>query len=478
MNSPLVSTAIHDGWIAVESGSIHLIVAASEERRASLETAARDGLVPLLEALGERLGDLPDFAIADTSQTPIRVLMRGAAWAQVGDSVGRSLGRMPWREFEVPTGVTLHGPEPVAGSGWQRPSRFSVAPTAAVESEQSVDAVPEDVPSSPEVEAAASRAQAALGGAPEQEQSAPPEPESHTTSEPEPTPTPEAAPEPTPEPPPTDLTLPPPADGEARPPVERVAPTPPPSSAVIDSVPWRATSTPPAEPPPPPIYQTPVEAVSPPPPPPPPPPTGPPLPGPPPPDVAPPEAAPVDAPVAVDEPASELTTDRASLAPQADATAGAEGPIVLAVLCPAGHASSPHSGSCRVCGRDIPPQQPFQTPRPRLGQLRISTGGVVPLDRGVLLGRAPRVNSDLPPNARPHLVRLGSVDNDISRNHAEVVLEGWHVLVRDLGSTNGTTIALPGQEPVRLRPTEDQGIEPGTVISLADEVTLVYEVDA
>ena len=153
-------------------------------------------------------------------------------------------------------------------------------------------------------------------------------------------------------------------------------------------------------------------------------------------------------------------------------------PIVLAVLCPAGHASSPHSGSCRVCGRDIPPQQPFQTPRPRLGQLRISTGGVVPLDRGVLLGRAPRVNSDLPPNARPHLVRLGSVDNDISRNHAEVVLEGWHVLVRDLGSTNGTTIALPGQEPVRLRPTEDQGIEPGTVISLADEVTLVYEVDA
>ena len=52
------------------------------------------------------------------------------------------------------------------------------------------------------------------------------------------------------------------------------------------------------------------------------------------------------------------------------------------------------------------------------------------------------------------------------------------MLVRDLGSTNGTTIALPGQEPVRLRPTEDQGIEPGTVISLADEVTLVYEVDA
>ena len=105
MNSPLVSTAIHDGWIAVESGSIHLIVAAPEEGRAALETAARDGLVPLLEALGERLGDLPDFAIADTSETPIRVLMRGAAWAQVGDSVGRSLGRMPvsYTHLTLPT---------------------------------------------------------------------------------------------------------------------------------------------------------------------------------------------------------------------------------------------------------------------------------------------------------------------------------------------------------------------------------------
>jgi len=174
-------------------------------------------------------------------------------------------------------------------------------------------------------------------------------------------------------------------------------------------------------------------------------------------------------------PPPEVTTDRGSLLPTT--SEGADGPVVLAVLCPAGHASSPHASACRVCGRDIPPQQPFQTPRPRLGVLRISTGGVVPLDRGVLLGRAPRVNADLPPNARPHLVRLASVDNDISRNHAEVVLEGWHVLVRDLGSTNGTTITLPGEAPVRLRPTEDQGIEPGTVISIADEVTLIYEVD-
>ena len=162
-----------------------------------------------------------------------------------------------------------------------------------------------------------------------------------------------------------------------------------------------------------------------------------------------------------------MTTHRGAL-PRSDDDL--DRPVVLAVLCPAGHPSPPHAGACRTCGREIPPQQPFPTPRPSLGVLRISTGGSVPLDRGVLLGRAPRVNEELPANQRPHLLRVGGADRDISRNHAEVVLEGWHVLVRDLGSTNGTTVTLPGQEPVRLRPTEDQGIEPGTVVTLADEV--------
>jgi hypothetical protein len=151
-------------------------------------------------------------------------------------------------------------------------------------------------------------------------------------------------------------------------------------------------------------------------------------------------------------------------------------PVVLAVLCPAGHPSPPHAPSCRTCGREVPPQEAVQTPRPSLGVLRISTGGSVPLDRGVLLGRAPRVDEELPPAQRPHLVRVGGgAERDISRNHAEVVLEGWHVLVRDLGSTNGTTVALPGQEPVRLRPAEEQGIEPGTVVTLAGQVVLTYE---
>ena len=170
---------------------------------------------------------------------------------------------------------------------------------------------------------------------------------------------------------------------------------------------------------------------------------------------------------------TEATVDRSALRAAAQADSG---PLVPAVLCPAGHPSPPHAGTCRACGRDIPPQQPYQTPRPPLGVLRLGTGDVVALDRGVLLGRSPKGNADLPAGDRPHLVRVPSPENDISRNHVEVVLEGWHVLVRDLGSTNGTTVALPGAAPVRLRPGDQQVIEPGTIVTMADEVSFTFEV--
>ncbi|HWO52451.1 MAG TPA: FHA domain-containing protein, partial [Ornithinibacter sp.] len=306
-----------------------------------------------------------------------------------------------------------------------------------------------------------------------------PEPEPRGEAEPdrEPDPVVAAAPHP-------DLTLPPPDDASGLPPVSRVPPAPAPRSGLIDAVPWRRADrgpsadggTPPAPPSVPvptptellpvidPDLDTPFDlepvthAVSP---------SAEPTP-------PPSGAATLEVPAPASEhPTPDVTTHRGALPQSEDEL---DRPVVLAVLCPAGHPSPPHAGNCRTCGREIPPQQPFPTPRPSLGVLRISSGGSVPLDRGVLLGRAPRVNEELPANQRPHLLRVGGPDRDISRNHAEIVLEGWHVLVRDLGSTNGTTVTLPGQEPVRLRPTEDQGIEPGTVVTLADEIVLTYEV--
>lgn len=152
------------------------------------------------------------------------------------------------------------------------------------------------------------------------------------------------------------------------------------------------------------------------------------------------------------------------------------GPMVLAVRCASGHHNAPHATRCRVCGQELPTQQPEQTPRPALGLLRLSTGDVVTLDRGVLIGRAPRASVEASGARAPHLVRIASPDNEISRNHVEIVLDGWHVLVRDLGSTNGTTVALPGSSPVRVRPGDQQTIEPGTTVTLADQISMVFEV--
>lgn len=185
----------------------------------------------------------------------------------------------------------------------------------------------------------------------------------------------------------------------------------------------------------------------------------------------------------------EATLDRAALAAldptmelsgmseadQAAAATGPTGPTVPAVVCPFRHLSPPYSSHCRVCGSPIAAQEPIVTARPPLGLLRLSTGDIVPLDRGVILGRNPRAGDERDPG-RPHVVRLASPTKDISRSHVEVRLDEWHVLVTDLGSTNGTTVTVPGQAPVRLRPHEPMPVEANTEVNLADEVVFRFEV--
>lgn len=151
------------------------------------------------------------------------------------------------------------------------------------------------------------------------------------------------------------------------------------------------------------------------------------------------------------------------------------GPTVQAVLCPAGHLNPAHATACRVCHQSLAVQDPVTVPRPVLGVLKLSTGDVVTLDRGVLLGRSPSAEFD-GKGERPHVVRLPSPGQDISRTHAEIRIDGWHVLITDLDSTNGTMITVPGEEPRRLRPNDPTMIPPGTVVSLADEVSFEYGV--
>jgi hypothetical protein len=151
-----------------------------------------------------------------------------------------------------------------------------------------------------------------------------------------------------------------------------------------------------------------------------------------------------------------------------------EAPMVDTVRCERGHLNPLTVGVCRVCGIALQPQVPARLPRPQLGVLRMSTGDEIPLDRDVIFGRSPNAEAaGLPGEAR--LVTVDSPNQDTSRTHCAIHLEGWTVLIADLNSTNGTVVTRPWQEPVRLTPNQPVAIEPGTVVAIANEVTFRYE---
>jgi hypothetical protein len=151
------------------------------------------------------------------------------------------------------------------------------------------------------------------------------------------------------------------------------------------------------------------------------------------------------------------------------------GPAVSALICPAGHVNPPSEAVCRQCGAPLP-NDAVVVPRPVLGMLRLSTGDVIALDRSVVMGRSPRADrAGADGEERPHVVKLPSADGDISRTHLRVTINGWHVLVTDLDSTNGTLVTLPGRDPEQLRPHEPVPIRPGTVVTLADGIDFRFE---
>jgi len=62
-------------------------------------------------------------------------------------------------------------------------------------------------------------------------------------------------------------------------------------------------------------------------------------------------------------------------------------------------------------------------------------------------------------------------DAEVSRKHAQLVLQGGKYVITDLGSTNGTFVN--GQ-----RLTGQHVLQPGEIISLGEQISLLYEVVA
>jgi pSer/pThr/pTyr-binding forkhead associated (FHA) protein len=72
-------------------------------------------------------------------------------------------------------------------------------------------------------------------------------------------------------------------------------------------------------------------------------------------------------------------------------------------------------------------------------------------------------------------VTVPSPEQDISRTHAEVRLELGRVLVTDLYSTNGITVAGGGLPPRRITAGEAVAVSEGDVVDLGDGVTFTVE---
>jgi len=119
-----------------------------------------------------------------------------------------------------------------------------------------------------------------------------------------------------------------------------------------------------------------------------------------------------------------------------------------------------------------PPLAPPRPPAP--GRLRVSTGQVVPLNRTVVLGRRPR-STRITGTDLPHLIAVESPQQDISRSHVELRVEGDSIIATDLNTTNGTVLLRSGSDPVRLHPGEGTVVVPGDVLDLGDGITVAVE---
>ena len=155
------------------------------------------------------------------------------------------------------------------------------------------------------------------------------------------------------------------------------------------------------------------------------------------------------------------------------ATEPSTGPMVLARVCPEGHANPSTYAQCGRCGLPLPGDG-VQVRRPRLGRMRLSTGELIDLNQSLIVGRQPSV-SRVQGAVMPKLIQVASPSGDISRSHVEVRLEGWHVMLCDLKATNGTVLVREGQPPRRLAQGEMAILLDGDIAEVGDGVSLRFE---
>lgn len=117
---------------------------------------------------------------------------------------------------------------------------------------------------------------------------------------------------------------------------------------------------------------------------------------------------------------------------------------------------------------DARPEQadaaPSRPDAPRRLVLTMEGGRVLELDLPVVFGRAPHPAAH--PGAR--LMPLSSPRREVSGTHIEVRLDGDHLLVRDLDSTNGTVVRHADGSAMLLRGGATARLAEGAVLDIGD----------
>lgn len=138
--------------------------------------------------------------------------------------------------------------------------------------------------------------------------------------------------------------------------------------------------------------------------------------------------------------------------------------------CPAGHPNNPDSGRCRVCGVgfDSTTEIEDRWPAPP-ARLLLEDGSSIDLVTDLLIGRCPTDQA-----GRDTLTVTGP---QVSRLHLVIEVDGWHVSIRDQGSTNGTYLTRRGERGRRRVPEgESMPVQIGDTIHFGSRQALVVQV--
>jgi hypothetical protein len=136
----------------------------------------------------------------------------------------------------------------------------------------------------------------------------------------------------------------------------------------------------------------------------------------------------------------------------------ATGAFVEGVTCPRGHFTDPAASMCRWCDEPLGLAPSATGPRPPLIRLGLPDGRVIDVVTSIRLGRAPTATeADLASGALTTVML--PAEQHLSRNHLDIIVNGWSVTANDLGSANGSSyrgdfgeVALVAHVPTPIEP--------------------------